>query len=138
MGRTSSSEPVRLSTSRKQLRSLFFYGLRLRHLCNSYSAVVITKTRTKTKYKASHGQNPHSCPDLKFSEYLHVARITQTCLIKLHNDFQDTSYWRHKVSSIIIHIRELKQQTFLSSRTSDCRGGLDRQRRFWREILMLR
>ena len=27
--------------------------------------------------------------------------------------------------------------TFLSSRTSDCRGGLDRQRRFWREILML-
>ena len=31
-------------------------------------------------------------------------------------------------------IRELKQQTFLSSRTSDCRGGLDRQRRFWREI----
>ena len=33
--------------------------------------------------------------------------------------------------------RELKQQTFLSSRTSDCRGGLDRQRRFWREILML-
>ena len=37
----------------------------------------------------------------------------------------------------IITIRELKQQTFLSSRTSDCRGGLDRQRRFWREILML-
>ena len=33
--------------------------------------------------------------------------------------------------------RELKQQTFLSSRTSDCRGGLDWQRRFWREILML-
>ena len=27
-------------------------------------------------------------------------------------------------------IRELKQQTFLLSRTSDCRGGLDRQRRF--------
>ena len=27
--------------------------------------------------------------------------------------------------------------TFLSSRTSDCQGGLDRQRRFWREILML-
>ena len=37
----------------------------------------------------------------------------------------------------ITTIRELKQQTFLSSRTSDCRGGLDRQRRFWREILML-
>ena len=34
-------------------------------------------------------------------------------------------------------IRELKQQTFLSSRTSDCRGGLGRQRRFWCKILML-
>ena len=27
-----------------------------------------------------------------------------------------------------------EQQTFLSSRRSDCQGGLDRQRRFWREI----
>ena len=31
-------------------------------------------------------------------------------------------------------IRELKQQTFLSSRTSNCRGDLDRQRRFWRAL----
>ena len=41
------------------------------------------------------------------------------------------------ITAPMLAIRELKQQTFLSSRTSDCRGGLDRQRRFWREILML-
>ena len=43
----------------------------------------------------------------------------------------------NEVGDITTTVRELKQQTFLSSRTSDCRGGLDRQRRFWREILML-
>ena len=43
----------------------------------------------------------------------------------------------HFYSVVKWNIRELKQHTFLSSRTSDCQGGLDRQRRFWREILML-
>ena len=42
-----------------------------------------------------------------------------------------SSSWLRKLP-----IRELKQQTFLSPQTSDFRGGLDRQRRIWREILI--
>ena len=59
--------------------------------------------------------------------------------LKLNDDKSELLFFhtRHSPRPDISNIRKLKQQTFLSSRTSDCRRGLDRQRRFSREILML-
>ena len=59
--------------------------------------------------------------------------------LKLNDDKSEllVFHTRNSPRPDISNIRELKQQTFLSSRTSDCRRGLDQQRRFSREILML-
>ena len=58
--------------------------------------------------------------------------------LKLNDDKSEllVFHTRHSPRPDISNISELKHQTFLSSRTSDCRRGLDRQRRFSREILM--
>ena len=68
--------------------------------------------------------------------YIYIEDIERCLIVQKNFSFKeqaetDSKYWCKGCGCV-------KQQTFLSSQMSDCRGGLDRQWRFGREIVMAR